>query len=72
MNNLIHRQLMKSVFEELKYVKCDYCNNFIIRIDAIYKQILFSNWYYCSEYCCYNGESEVRKTYKKNYIKTKK
>ena len=63
---------MKSVFEELKYVKCDYCNNFIIRIDAIYKQILFSNWYYCSEYCCYNGESEVRKTYKKNYIKTKK
>jgi hypothetical protein len=66
MNYLIHRQLMKSVFEELKYVKCDYCDNYIIRIDAIYKQILFSNCYYCSEYCCYKDELEVRKTYKKN------
>lgn len=65
--NVEHRLLMKKVFSELEYFykdyPCDNCECLIQRKKSIHAIILFNDFFYCSDWCWYDSETEFRKAY---------
>ena len=61
MYNVDHRIQMKLVCQQLQWVDCNECLNRINNTTSIYKTILFNEYCFCSNYCAYHFEYDVRK-----------
>jgi hypothetical protein len=61
--NVEHRGKMKSVFQEMLTVACDECGDKVNPNKFIWNTVLFINFSYCCNYCCYTHEFDLRKSY---------
>jgi hypothetical protein len=46
-----HRTQMKNVFREMLYVKCEYCKRYVKKSWAVYGEVVFLDFVYCSDSC---------------------
>ena len=65
--NVEHRKQMKLVCQELQRVKCYYCNNYVNKINVVYNTTLFDEVKYCSYFCSYRHEHQLRQEYYNNH-----
>lgn len=72
MFNPEHRQVMKSVLDELAFlfqeVNCDNnCCCPVVRKRAINKNIIFNDYLFCSEWCVQDFEYEIRRSWRSHH-----
>jgi hypothetical protein len=66
-----HREIMKEVCIELLYkleeIECsNCCGTCIRRLGSIYNNILFEDYYCCSEWCSQDLDYELRRSYRRS------
>ena len=75
--NVLHRKMMKAVCDELLFlhqeIECDnQCGGYDTRNNLIVNNILFNDYYFCSEWCSNDFECELRRSYRHHIYNIKK
>ena len=68
MYNVEHREKMRYVFQEMLCVECDECGDTVNPNNFVWNTVLFMNFSYCCNYCCYTHEFDLRKSYLKSKV----
>ena len=65
--NYEHRKIMKIICSEIDTIECDNCcNTIVLKKNSFKNNMMWENYYYCSEWCLNDHEYYFRKSINKN------
>ena len=69
MYNVHHRKQMKKICQDLEFIQCDECGDYLMKIKSISRSILFLvSFNYCDSKCAWYHERYIRRAHQREAI----